>query len=186
MLAVGDATLWGGTTGTEVRRIDPATGVVTGTIDVGAKPLALVDTGTTIWVAADDALVHRYDVDTLEPDGPAAGVGTDAFRIAATSSAVYVVSQGVEGTVTRIDRATGAATSAVVAEPTDPRSLGELLAGDDAVWVTRRTDILRLDPVTLAQGPPVRLPGYPVGLVRDGTHAWALADTGRLDLVELP
>ena len=32
---------------------------------------------------------------------PTAVVGSDAFRIAATSSAIYVVSQGVEGTVTR-------------------------------------------------------------------------------------
>src|SRR6187551_1971215 len=56
----------------------------------------------------------------------------------------------------------------------DRRSLGELIAGDDAVWVTRRTDIVRLDPETLEPAPIAALPGYPAGLVRDGDHAWIL------------
>ena len=99
---------------------------------------------------------------------------------------MFVVSQGVEGTVTRVDLASGGVASVRVADPTDPRSLGELLVGDDGVWVTRRTGIVALDPVTLAIGSSTELPGYPLGLVRDGLEAWMFADTGALHLVPLP
>jgi hypothetical protein len=184
VLGVGTSALWGGTGDDTVVRIDPATGTITGTIRLGAQPLAIVEAGGRVWVTAGDSLVHSYDAVTLAA-GPTAEVGSDAARIGANASAVYVVSQGVEGTVTRIDLASGEVASVVVADPGDPRSLGELLVGDDGVWVTRRTGIVSLDPTTLATRGRSALPGYPIGLVRDGRYAWVFSD-GRLDLAPLP
>ena len=185
VLGVGEAALWGGTADDTVIRIDPATGERTGTIPLGAQPLAIVEAGGRVWVAAGDSLLHSYDAGTLAPD-PTIVVGSDAARIGANSTAVFVVSQGVEGTVTRVDLAKDEVASVTVADPADPRSLGELLVGDDGVWVTRRAGIAALDPVTLEVRASTALPGYPIGLVRDGRDAWMLAEMGELYLVPLP
>jgi hypothetical protein len=186
LLAAGEAVLWAGTTKQSILRIDPVAGAVTGTIEVGAKPLALLETAASLWVAADDGRLHAFSAGTLAPTREPAAVGADPALIAASASAIYVASRAAEGTVSRVDIASGAVASAVVDVAPDRRSRGELLAGEDAVWITRRSEIVRLVPVTLVPGEPEALPGIPVGLVRASEETWVLFEDGRLELVPLP
>lgn len=187
VLTVGTSVIWGGTSDDTVVRIDLARGTVTGTIQVGAKPLALLEAGGRVWVAADDARVHAYDVATLAP-GAVAATGSDSGSIGASASAVYVVSQGSEGTVTRVDLATGVVTSRRIADPTDPRSLGLIVVDPQGagVWVTRRASLVQLQPTTLEELGSMTLPAYPAGIVLDGGRAWVYGEDGRLDEVALP
>lgn len=184
ILGVGAEAVWVGTVDDTVVRVDATAGTVTGTIEVGATPLAIVEAGGRVWIAADDGLLHSYDTATLAP-GPTAEVGAAAARIGANGSAVYVLSQA-EGVVTRVDLETGVVTSRRVTETTSAVALGELLVGDDGVWVTVGADLLALDPLTLLPAGDVRLPANPVGIVRDGDSAWTVAETGRVDRVPLP
>ena len=157
----------------------------TGTIPLGAQPLAIVEAGGRVWVAAGDSLLHSYDAGTLAA-GPTVLVGSDAARIGANATAVFVVSQGVEGTVTRVDLAPDEVASAVVA---DPRTRGRSASCSSATTASGSRagpGLVALDPVTLEIGTSAALPDYPVGLVRDGREAWMFAGTGALHLVPLP
>jgi len=184
VLAAGADTLWGGTLDRQLLRIDPATGTVSGRVAMPARPLAIVEAGGRVWVSGDDGQLRVFDGGTLAA-GPTVTVGTDASAMAADATAVFVASHGVEGTVTRVDLATGALSKVVLAEPTDPRSLGEVLLTPDGLWVTRRTTLFALDPATLVIGAHVELPSYANGLVADGPFAWVHGN-GRLDRVRLP
>jgi hypothetical protein len=185
VVAAGANDLWVGTGDQTVLRIDPSTGALTATIDVGAQPRVLIEAGSRIWVVTQEGTLRSWTLSGLQPSA-AVEVGADAGRIGANATAVYVLSRGPSGLLTRVGLADGAVTSRELARPGDPRSLGELLVGDDGVWVTRRNTIVRLDPVALVPGEPVTLPAYPVGIVRDGDLAWVTGDGGRLDLVALP
>lgn len=167
-----------------LEKVDPATGRVLGTVTLGAEPLAIVEAGDRVWVTANDGTLHSYDAASLAPD-PVITVGGSPIRMASDGSAVYVASQGRDGTVTRVDAATRAVTRRMVAQQTDPDSLGEIVATADGVWVTRRAALLRLDPATLEVLSVTPLPGYPLGIVVDGGTAWALSDEGHLDRAPL-
>ena len=163
-----------------IAKLDPGTGRILGSVTIDAEPLAIVEAADRVWVSASDGTLRSYDTETLAPD-PVIPVGSSPLRIATDGDAVYVASQGRDGTVTRVDAATRAVTSRLVATPTDPESLGEIVATPAGVWVTRRQELLRLDPTTLEVTSITPLPGYPLGIVVASGTAWALADTGHLD-----
>jgi hypothetical protein len=115
----------------------------------------------------------------------AASIGDAPAAMATDGAALYVVSQGNAGILTRIDLATNGATQAVLAEPTDPRSLGEIAVGDAGLFVARRSGLLRVNPTSLIVESVTGLPSYPSGLVLDGTTLWVFGD-GRLDRLDAP
>ena len=115
---------WVGTAN-EIVKVDRGTGRVLGRAPLGAEPLAIVEAAGRVWVTANDGTLRSYDAETLSPD-PVVPVGSAPLRVATDGEAVYVASQGREGTVTRVDAATRAGDPTVLADPSDPTSLGEI------------------------------------------------------------
>lgn len=182
-LATDGAMLWA-VDGGHLVRIDPATGSVTSGPDVIRRPMEIAVAGGVPWVTSDDGMVRRFDPATLRVVATVP-VGDAPAAVAADGRVLYVVSQGNAGTITRVDAATDEATQAVLADPTDPQSLGEVVAGDAGLYVARRTGLLDLDPTSLAIRSLTALPSYPSGLVLTGSVLWIFGD-GRIDRVPAP
>ncbi len=175
---------WVGTAN-EIVKVEPRTGRVLGRAPLDVEPLAIVEAAGRVWVTADDGTLRSFDAQTLSSD-PAIPVGSFPNRVATDGEVVYVASQGREGTVTRVDAATRAVTTRIVADSSDPGSLGEIAATPAGVWVTRRTALLRLDPTTLEVISVTPLPGYPLGVAVVGDTAWSLSEEGHLDRARVP
>jgi len=166
-LTAGGGALWvaGSGNGT-VTRVDPATGRVTATLRLGGEPDGLALAGGVLWVAyADRAVVTRVDPTTATALGQVrvgrhAPVGTQAGTLAVPESigvglgAVWVPNSA-DGTVSRIDPATGKVTATFPVSGRTPSvhlynaGVGVAVA-DGALWVTDEHDarLLRLDPGT--------------------------------------
>jgi hypothetical protein len=183
LLAADHSALWAIAAG-RLLRIDPATGRSTKGPDVIPAPLAIAVAGGAPWVTSGDGNARRFDPVTLRTVATVP-VGDAPAAMATNGGALYVVSQGNAGSLTRIDLATNGATQAVLAEPTDPRSLGELAVGDAGLFVARRSGLLRVNPTSLIVESVTGLPSYPSGLVLDGTTLWVFGD-GRLDRLDAP
>jgi YVTN family beta-propeller protein len=122
-LTAGGGALWvaGSRNGT-VTRVDPATGRVTATLRLDGEPDGLALAGGVLWVAyADRAVVTRVDPTTATVLGDVrvgrhAPVGTQTGTLAVPESigvglgAVWVPNSA-DGTVSRIDPATGKVTA---------------------------------------------------------------------------
>ena len=163
-----------------IAKLEPTTGRILASATLDAEPLAIVEAAGRVWVSVEDGTLRSFDAETLAAD-PVVAVGSTPHRIATNGDAVYVASMGPDGSVTRVDAGTRARTQRRIADPTDPGALGEIVATPAGVWVTRRQDLLRLDPTTLEVTSITPLPGYPLGIVVAGDTAWALAEAGDLD-----
>jgi hypothetical protein len=183
LLASDGRNLWA-VGGGHLMRIDPTTGAVTAGPDAIQRSLAIAVAGGAPWVTAGDGTVRRFDPVTLRIVATVP-VGDAANAVATDGRALYVVSQGNAGTVTRIDVGTNGATQAILADPTDPQSLGEVAVGGTVLYVTRRTGLFALDPGSLAVRSLTPLPAYPSGLVLAGSTVWVFGD-GRLDRLPAP
>ena len=185
MLAVGGASIFVVAADGSLRSIDPKGGAELAQDATGAGPLAILATPDSVWIGGADGLVRRFDARSLAPRGtyPA---GAKPARLAATSTAIYALSLGGDGILTRIDLATSIATSGFVGDAADPPALAELAATETGVWVTRRDVLLHVDPQRLVSSSPVSLPAYPAGLVVIGADAWIYASPGRIDRITLP
>ena len=182
-LASDGAMLWA-VGGGHLLRIDPVTGAVTSGRDVIPRPMEIAVAGGAPWVTSDDGMVRRFDPATLQIVATVS-VGDTPAAVAADGNVLYVVSQGNAGIITRIDAATNETSQAVLADPTDPQSLGEVVAGAAGLYVARRTGLFELDPTSLAIRSLTALPSYPSGLVLAGSTLWVFGD-GRLDRLSVP
>ena len=144
-----------------VSRIDPKTGVVKKTVDVGAAGRGIAVGGGAIWIG-DSAhnRVVRLDPNTNRVTQPI-GVGSGPGALAFGGGAVWVANT-LDGTVSRIDPVTNQVRSTVPVGA----SPNAIAASDDAVWVANEADptIVRLDPRTGNVVQTVRTGARPTGL----------------------
>ena len=182
LLASDGSVLWA-ISGQRVLRIDPATGAAAAGGDTIAGAASITVVGGAPWVTSADGNARRIDPATLLVNA-IVPVGDAPNAAAAMGGALYVVSQGRSGAVTRIDAMTGATVQVGIADPADPQSLGEVATGPSGVFVTRRTDLVVLDPTTLARLGVTVLPSYPSGLLVSGSTLWVFGD--RLDRLAVP
>jgi YVTN family beta-propeller protein len=117
-----------------VRRTDPETGAVAGTIRLADGPTAMVFGHGGVWVANDlNDSVTRIDPRTNSVVR-AISVGVDPVALAVGSDSIWVANSG-DGTVSRIDPATNEVTDTI---EVGHRPLG-VAVSNGLVWVTVRS-----------------------------------------------
>lgn len=130
----------------KVTKIDPASGVVLGSIElVTACGLAADD--NDVWVTSPmDSKVVRYDAATLE-ERAVIPLGRDSFEIAIGPDAVWASGESGGGTVWRIDPATNQVVTSINISDSTPIGL---IAAFGSVWVGSRAKgvLYRIDPAT--------------------------------------
>lgn len=144
-VAVAGDVLW--VTGREnsVTRVDPDSGEVGPTVEVGSGPIGLAYDGRRVWVAnSDDGTVSRIDARTGKRAGDPVRVGRGPIGAAVSAGSVWVANQD-DRTVTRIDPDDGRVVGDPIELGSTPRGI---TAGDDTVWVvgTNPSALLRVEP----------------------------------------
>jgi Repeat of unknown function (DUF6923) len=148
-IAAGFGAVWV-TTGIEphagVYRIDPRHNRVTSFIRLPPNPITIAAAYGRVWVAEPrqgPGIVLRIDPHTDRVTGPPIRVGTGPGRIIAGFGAVWVNNWNSEGSVSRIDPASGAVTRTLVNTPDIDA------VGDGSLWgTTSYGAIQRIDPAT--------------------------------------
>jgi streptogramin lyase len=152
-----------------VYRIDPRHNRVTSFIRVQPNPAGITVAYGRVWVTEPKpgpGIVVRIDPRTGRVSGPPIRVGTGASRIVAGSGALWVTNGNGNGSVSRINPATGVVTRTLVNIP----DVGAVGAG--SLWVTgNHGGIQRVDPATGQVTATIRLPN-PVGVIFWAGSAW--------------
>jgi virginiamycin B lyase len=134
-LAVGAGAVWvSRRSDAAVVRIDPATNQVMATIPAGRAPGAMTVAGGVVWVALPERGLGRIDpasnrVTVVRVPRCCAG------ELAAGEGALWVANH-VDGTLVRVDPATGAVAARVLLPRTTEQHPHQVAVGDGAVWVT--------------------------------------------------
>lgn len=129
---VAGESLWVTNRESTVSRVDPRTGEVGPTVDVGSGPIGLAFDGERIWVAAsEEGTVSRLDAVSGNRAGPPVRVGRGPVAVAITEGTVWVANQD-DRTVSRIDAATGELVGRPISLGTRPRGVG---TGLGSLWV---------------------------------------------------
>jgi YVTN family beta-propeller protein len=128
-----------------VTRVDPRSGKVGPSVEVGLGPIGLAYDGKRVWVAnSDDGTVSRIDATSGKRAGAPVRVGGGPIGVAVAGGSVWVANQD-DLSLTRIDPDQGR----VVGEPVDiGSSLRGITAGRGAVWVvgTNPSALVRVEP----------------------------------------
>jgi YVTN family beta-propeller protein len=151
-----------------VNRIDPVSGNVTTTVQVGGLPDGIAVGPHAVWVAnGQDGTVTRIDPATGQPSGPIF-VGAGPAGIAVTPSAVWVANS-LDLSVMKLDPATGRMT-ALIRVGDGPNAIA---AAKDGVWVSDEFDatLAHIDPGT-GQVRKIFVGSSPHGLALTSSGVW--------------
>ncbi len=113
-----------------VHELDAATGAIRGSVHVPDGVVRLALAGDQLWVTGAEHTVTRIDLPTLQAGAPVE-VGNGPIGVAVANGTVWVAN-GDDGTVTRLDAATGERRGPDLAVGRGPIAVQVL--GDD-VWV---------------------------------------------------
>jgi YVTN family beta-propeller protein len=133
-MAIGLGSIWLAAGKGPVQRLDPATGDITGTVQLGSGPKAIAVGHDATWVVnEDEGSITRIDPRTNSVVR-SISVGADPVGLAVSPDAIWVANSG-DGTVSRIDPETNTVTKTITV---GHRPLGVAVA-DGLVWVTVRS-----------------------------------------------
>jgi YVTN family beta-propeller protein len=134
-LAVGAGAVWvSRRSDGAVVRIDPAANRVVATIPVGRAPGALAVAGGIVWVALPGSGLGRIDPGSNQATMVPVARCCDG-ELAAGDGALWVANRG-DGTLVRVDPATGRVAARVLLPRTTDQRPHRVAVGDEAVWVT--------------------------------------------------
>lgn len=164
-----------------VVEIDPATQEIVGVIPVGERPSALAYGFDSLWVAnGDDGTVMRVDPSNGRVLATI-GIGGDLADLAIGYGSVWVA-DGNQGTLTRIDPGVNAVQRTVGfgrVDPLFPKPVFNVSVGTGGVWITRDTEVIRVDPSTNA--PSERFAtSAATGLAAGGGRVWVTTANERI------
>jgi DNA-binding SARP family transcriptional activator len=164
-----------------VAAIDPATREVRALIPVGERPTALAHGFGSLWVAnGDDGTVMRVDPRTGRILATI-GIGGDLADLAIGYGSVWVA-DGNAGTLTRIDPTQNAVQRTIgfgVADPLFPKPVFNVVVGTGGVWITRDTEVIRIDPRTNTPSERIATPAA-TGLAAGAGRIWVTTATERI------
>jgi YVTN family beta-propeller protein len=133
-MAIGLGSIWLAAGKGPVQRLDPATGDITGTVQLGSGPKAIAVGHDATWVVnEDEGSITRIDPRTNSVVR-SISVGADPVGLAVGPDAIWVANSG-DGTVSRIDPETNSVTKTI---NVGHRPLGVAVA-NGLVWVTVRS-----------------------------------------------
>ena len=178
-VALGEGAAWvtNESAGT-VSRIDLETNQVVATVPVGNSPRSLASGYGAIWVTnTGESTVSRIDASTNRVSATIPlGLGqfSQPYGIATGAGAVWVtigVTGGDSGMVIRIDPATNQVVASIEVE----RWPAQVVATDNALWVTHSVTphVTRIDPTTNVVSATLNLDCPTVGLAADAAAVWA-------------
>ena len=164
-----------------IAAIDPTTREVVAVIPVGERPSALVFGFGSLWVAnGDDGTVMRIDPRTGHVLATL-GIGGDLADLATGYGSVWVA-DGNQGTLTRIDPSENAVQRTISfgrADPLFPKPVFSVAVGTGGVWITRDTEIIRIDPRTNAPSERIVTPAA-TGIAAGGGRVWVTTANERI------
>jgi DNA-binding SARP family transcriptional activator/DNA-binding beta-propeller fold protein YncE len=164
-----------------VAAIDPATREIVAVIPVGERPSALVYGFGSLWVAnGDDGTVMRVDPRTGRVLATI-GIGGDLADLAIGYGSIWVA-DGNEGTLTRIDPTQNAVQRTIsfgAVDPLVPKPVFSVAVGTGGVWITRDTEIIRIDPRTNTVSERIATPAV-LGLAVGAGRVWVTAANERI------
>jgi hypothetical protein len=190
-LGSGFGSLWLGDEAGRLLRIDPGSGSVVATIELGAVPCGpVLPVATSIWLTTcGDGITSagsetvRVDPETNAIAGTYPGGGGDGIGISAMNGLVWFVSDVQAGTLTAVDAVTGER----VRDLSVDAPVRFLTAGFGSLWVSPigRPAVLRLDPVTGREQAAIALSGDAGYLVTSVDSIWVAEPhqwvVGRID-----
>ena len=171
-VALGAASAWAVTGDGELTRVDSATALRTGTVDVGQTATGLAVGFDGVWVIDTfQGSLIRVDPVTLGPDEPVAVPG-ELDAIAVGAGGVWLLDQSA-GIVTPYDPVSRRIGSPIRVglEPSD------LAVGLDAVWVANHGEgtISRINPVTgVVETIPIGAPVAAIAVDESTRSLWIL------------
>jgi YVTN family beta-propeller protein len=151
-----------------VLRIDPRSGRVLESVDVGNAPSAITKGAGSVWVTnSADGTVTRIDPTTLVATTIPVGHGPAA--VAVNAAGAWIANAG-DNALVRVD--TG--TNAVAGTTTVGEGPTAVLATPTALWVANGRDgtVKRLDPRSGRVTKTIRLGGTPTALATAGGQVW--------------
>jgi DNA-binding beta-propeller fold protein YncE len=167
----------------EIRKIDPATNRVVGTVtDTGGDVSSVAAGDGFLWIAHEkDDTVTKVSQTTLQPEGDPIEVGDTPRSIAVGEGGVWVSNYG-DSTITKIESATGQVFQDPIRLEFQPGGVGVV---EGTLYVGTGNGIVEIDPTSSTVEEPVPLRGasyYDVGL----GSLWATfptrGDVRRIDL----
>lgn len=182
LLAVGSGAIWLAA-GSEIWRVDPLTGSLSGPTDVGGPAKALLVTPTGVWVSVDVKLGGGALVKLSIADGSDRGsvpIGAGAGPITEVPGAVWAVDP-TDGTLSRVVPATlrrEGRRIPVHAVGSDPPS--QITVYDGSVWVYEGNVVLRVPPGKTAPTQKVTLPTGAPGDMAAGSGGIWVSDGDKL------
>jgi streptogramin lyase len=179
-MAIGEGSVWVTHGVDKVSRIDPDSGKLVATIDVGLGVRGIAVGGGSVWVTREpqpdeiEGFLVRIDPLTETVVGDPLQIGVAPGPVAFASGAVWVTLTSEEGTLVMVDPET----MTTVAEISGVRGSVGLVAGQ--VWAATGESIVQIDPSTGSVVGDVAIPlSWQVGFGSD--VAWVLTLTGSLD-----
>lgn len=165
-----------------IAALDPATLDVVAVVPVGERPTALIFAFDSLWVAnGDDGTVMRVDPRTGRVLATI-GIGSDEADLAAGYGSVWVA-DGNAGTLTRIDPAQNAVQRTIGfgrIDPLFPKPVFNVAIGTGGVWITRDTEVIRIDPSTNAVSERISTPSAATGIAAGGGRVWVTTANERI------
>jgi DNA-binding beta-propeller fold protein YncE len=177
-IATGAGAVWATSAGGHpgVYRIDPRANRVTSFIRLQPTPITITVAYGRVWVTDDPAsgaagVVFRIDPQSNRVTGPPIRVGFDPGQLVPHAGALWVGSGKSNGSMSRIDPATGVVTRIL-------RNIERVDAvGAGSLWVMSTYDgIQRVDPATGQVTATIRLPNA-VGVIFWAGSAWVLTNS---------
>lgn len=176
-VAIGDDAVWVTVSGTETRKIDPASGEVLLTV---ATPDAYYVTfgADAVWVPSPQG-VSRLDPVTGATTTIVVDLGVDDLE--ATDGAVWVTHKD-EGMVSRIDTAT----NTVIATIETGAGAHDLAINDNGVWITnyQANTVSRIDPETNTVVATIEGVGSGVGITTGDGDVFASTRAGVISRID--
>jgi YVTN family beta-propeller protein len=146
-----------------------ASGVVTGTVELGNAPRALAVVGGRAWILDADGRLHVVDATTLNNVFDPISLGGALVGVSEYDGRVIVLDAG-HSRLLWMDPVTAAVTREL---PLDG-SLGGMTIVDRSIWVTDHGNrrLLRIDAVSGAIASSIPLPGMPGRVAASGSSVW--------------
>jgi YVTN family beta-propeller protein len=151
-----------------VLRIDPGSGRVPVTVEVGNAPSAIAAGAGSVWVTnSSDGTVTRIDPATLVTDTIPVGNGPAA--VAVNAAGAWIATAG-DNELVRVDTGTNAV-AGVTPVGDGPAAV---LALPTALWVANSRDgtVVRVDPHSAKVNKTIHLGGTPTALASAGGYVW--------------
>jgi DNA-binding SARP family transcriptional activator/streptogramin lyase len=162
--------------------VDTERGKLVADVPLGGRPVDIAVGDDAVWATnADDGTLSRIDPESRRVV-KTIGLGADVNYVDVGFGSVWVAG-GNDETLFRIDPGRNAVEATLRfgdADPLRPKPVFFVVAGREAVWITRGDSVLRIDPATNSVTGRVDLPAPAIDLGAGQGNVWVTTEDERL------